>query len=82
MCDEEWDIYEALEELLYVEALRYYHRGDLGRLRELEVRAARLGVDEVFLSRISELRRELEERVLQRIEEAVESVDDGVRVGG
>ncbi len=71
MCDEEWDIYEALEELLYVEALRYYHRGDLGGLRELEVRAARLGVDEVFLSRISELRAELEERLLRRMEESL-----------
>lgn len=71
MCEEEWDIYEALEEHLYAEALRYYHRGDLGGLRELEQRAARLGVDEVLLDRLAELRQELEKRLIERMEAAL-----------
>ncbi len=67
MCDDEWDIYRELEELLYAEALRYYVASDLGRLREIEERAEKLGVDELLLERLAGLRRELEERLLREM---------------
>ena len=71
MCDEGWDIYRELEEHLYAEALGYYALGRLSRLREVEERAEKLGVDELLLERLASLRRELEERLAARLAAAV-----------
>jgi hypothetical protein len=68
---EEWDIYRELEEHLYAEALGYYSRGELGKLREVEERAEKLGADEILLERIAELRAELERRLAGRLASAL-----------
>ncbi len=67
MCDDGWDIYRELEEHLYAEALGYYARRQLGRLRELEERAERLGVDELLLERIAQLRYDLEKELAEKM---------------
>jgi len=68
------DVYMELEELVYAEALRYYSQGRLGRLRALYERAARLGVDYTVLEDVEELIWRLEERLLQRMGEALGGV--------
>jgi len=71
VCDDGWDIYRELEEHLYAEALGYYARRQLGRLRELEERAEKLGVDEPLLERIAQLRYDLERRLVESISNAL-----------